>query len=98
MKKLFLGSAAAVVFAAVAPNGYAQNRPDTGSMAYPQPRASGEFKRPQQTGTDTGSMAYPTNTRKGQTVPGSQDTGADTGSMGYPAARGSGKIAPDTTK
>src|SRR5690349_19864267 len=81
MRNLVLGFTVAVAFAATGAAAQAQNTRDTGSMAYPEPRASGEFKRSPQTGTDTGSMAYPTNTRPGQTSPGSQNTGTDTGSM-----------------
>lgn len=71
---------------------------DTGSMAYPAPRASGEFQRPAPTGVDTGSMAYPTTVRQGQTVPASENAGSDTGSMAYPTPRGAGTIRPSTTK
>lgn len=72
--------------------------PDTGSMAYPAPRSTGEFQRLAPTGVDTGNMAYPSFVRPGQTVPSSQDASPDTGSMAYPAPRGSGAIRPSTVR
>ncbi len=63
----------------------------SGSMAYPAPRASGEFQRPAVTGFDTGSMSLPTTARPGLTT--TPTTGpADTGNMAYPAPRASGTL------
>jgi hypothetical protein len=99
MRNFVFGCTAAVGLALIGVVAYAQNPPDTGSMAYPSSRSSGEFTRPTPpTGADMGSMAYPTDTRKGQTVPGSQNTGADTGSMAYPESRKAGNVVKDTTK
>ena len=99
MRNFVFGCTAAVGFAIIGVVAYAQNSPDTGSMAYPAPRSSGEFTRPTPpTGTDTGSMAYPTDTRRGQTVPGSQNTGTDTGSMAYPEPNKAGNVVKDTTR
>ena len=99
MRNLVLGCTVALGLATFGTMAPAQNAPDTGSMAYPEPRSSGEFKRPAgPTGKDTGSMAYPTNTRPGQTVPGSQNTGTDTGSMAYPEPRGAGSVRPNTSR
>lgn len=71
---------------------------DTGSMAFPTPRASGEFQRTTPTGRDTGSMSLPTTVRQGQTVPGSQDAGSDTGSMAYPAPQPAGNLRRSTIR
>ena len=98
MRHLVLACTVVVGLATIGVAARAQNAPDTGSMAYPQPRDSGEFKRPGATGTDTGSMAYPTNTRPGQNVPGSTNAGSDTGSMAYPDPRKSGNVVKDTTR
>lgn len=93
---------AMVVGLAMAVAGCAQNPPaatsDTGNMAYPTPRATGEFQRPAPVGTDTGSMAYPSVTRQGQTVPASQNYGTDTGNMAYPQPRSSGTIRQNTVR
>jgi hypothetical protein len=99
MRTLVLGCTLALGLATFGAMARAQNAPDTGSMAYPEPRSSGEFKRPSgPAGNDMGSMAYPSNSRPGQTVPGSQNTGTDTGSMAYPEPRGTGSVRPDTTR
>lgn len=65
---------------------------DTGSMALPQPRASGTFQRAAPTGVDTGSMALPSVQRTGPTVSATQSAGPDTGSMASPTPRSSGTI------
>lgn len=67
-------------------------------MAYPQPRATGEFQRQTPSGRDTGSMAYPTGVRPGQTVPSSQNVDRDTGSMAYPAPEPAGNIRRSTVR
>ncbi len=64
---------------------------NTGQMAYPTPRASGEFQRAAPTGFDTGSMAVPSVSRPGTTTNAVQGP-ADTGSMASPAPRPAGNI------
>ena len=68
MRKLAVAGLAAATLAAPAfltPAMAQANAPlDTGSMAYPQPRATGDFNRPAPGGRDVGSMAYPAPSRR----------------------------------
>ena len=73
---------------------------DTGNMAYPAPRATGELTRPAPVNaTNTGSMAYPNNGRPGQTSRISpQDVPRDTGNMAYPQPSPIGTLRSTTTQ
>ena len=58
--KTILRAAVAALSLAAATAARAQDPSlDTGSMAYPTPRSTGEFRRPAPTGIETGSAAYP---------------------------------------